>query len=112
MRRLLFAAALLVPLAGCQTIAGWVGGTPSQQTKTTLTEAIVDACKAYATTLNLAADAEDAKLLSQAQVTQIDNARGGANSLCQGQQPTNLASALVAVTTATAQIAAAYTGAH
>jgi hypothetical protein len=104
MRRLLFAAALCLPLAACG------GGTISQSGKADIVQAVAKACEAYAVTLNLAADAEDAHLLSQANVTAIDKARGGANSLCQGPQPTDLTSALVSITVATAQIAAAYSG--
>ncbi len=102
MRKHLLIAALVL-LAAC-------GSANTQATKSGIVVAIADACRAYATTLNLAADAEDAKLLSQAAVTKIDKARAGANSLCEGPQPTDLPSALVAVTTATAQIAAAYIG--
>jgi hypothetical protein len=110
MRRLILAAALLIPLGGCTTIANWFGGMPSAQTKTTIVEVFADSCHTYAAALNLAAQALAANLLTEAQIAQVQQAKAIADPICTGPQPTNLAAAFVSVASATVSIGQATKG--
>jgi len=110
MKRFLLIAALLVPLSGCQWLASTFGGTADQATKTTIVEVFADACHTYATTLRTAAAALDAKLLTDAQIADVDKAKTVGDGVCKGPQPTNLTAAVVSVLSATASITLASGG--
>jgi hypothetical protein len=112
MKRYLIVAALLVPLSGCQTIAGWFGGKPTQTTKTTIVEVFADGCHTYAAALNLAAQTLQAGKLTEAQINDVKTAKAIGDPICTGPQPTNLASAFVAVAGATYSIGTATQGAQ
>lgn len=118
MRRILIAAALLVPLSGCQTLASVFGGTPDQPTKTAIVESFIDACSLYAGALKDAAAAANAGLLSDAQKAKIHAIRpsiegtGPGTGVCppNAPQPVNATGALVTVVQATASIKSAIAG--
>ena len=102
---------LLGSLGGCTTIANWFGGTPDANTKTTIVEVFADSCHTYAAALKLAAQALTANVLTEAQITQVSQAKAIADPICNGPEPTNLAAAFVSVASATVSIGQA-TGGH
>lgn len=101
MKRILLAAIVILPLGGCTWFANLVGGTPDATTKTTIVETFTDGCNAYAAALSIAADALTANVLSDTQISEVQQAKALADPICKGPQPTNLAAAFVTVATAT-----------
>ncbi len=105
MKRLLFIAALLVPLSGCQTVAGWLGGSADSQTVTV--HSVLAACDGfYKGAMKAAFAADDAHLLTPAVKADIHSVRIGVDSICppNGAMPTNLPQALVAIVEAAAKV--------
>lgn len=105
MRRILIAAALLVPLSGCQTVAGWLGGSAESQTVTV--HSVLAACDGfYKGAMKAAFAADDAHLLTPAIKADIHTARIGVDSICppNGAMPANLPQALVAIVEAAAKV--------
>lgn len=111
MKRLILAAALTLSLGGCTWLASTFGGTPDPSTQTAIVHSFVTACDAYRTVLNAAASARAAHLLTPEQIATVEDVRPGANGLCLGPMPTNVAGSAVIVVTATAQIVGAI-GSH
>lgn len=111
MKRIAYVGLLLASLGGCTWLANTVGGTPDASTQTAIVHSFTAACEAYAQTLNAASVARAGHLLSDAAVAKIDAVRPGANGLCLGPMPTNVAGSAVIVVTATATIVAAL-GSH
>ena len=109
-RKLILAAALCLPIAGCTWLANTFGGNPDQPTKTTIVEVFADGCHTYAAALKLAAQALTANLLTEAQIAQVNQAKTIADPICTGPQPTNLAAAFVSVASATVSIGQATKG--
>jgi hypothetical protein len=103
-KRVALVATFALGLGGCTWLANTLGGTPDASTQTAIVHSFTTACEAYAQALKAAAVARQAHALSDAQVATIDAVRPGANGLCQGPMPTNVASSAVIVVTATAQI--------
>lgn len=112
MKKYLAIAIVALGLSGCAWLANNLGGTPSQGTKATIVEVFADSCNAYASALNLATQAMQANLLSEAQIADIEKARSGATPVCTGPQPTNLASAWVIVNEALLAISSDMKGAN
>ena len=107
MRRLILAAALLIPLSGCQTIAGWLGGTPSASTQTAIVHGVLAGCDAfYKGALPAAFVADDAHLLTDAVKADIKSVRLGVDAICppSGTMPTNATAALLTVVEGSAKI--------
>lgn len=99
--------AIAIPLGGCPWVAETFGDKPSQETKTTILEVYTDACTGYTATAHLAAQAIAADLVTAAQVDTIERANNIAGPICTGPLPTNLASVVVQVLSATLDIATA-----
>lgn len=105
MKRLILAAALCLPLMGCQTVAGWLGG--SQQSQTVTVHSVIAACDGfYKGAMKAAFAADDAKLLTLPIKADIKTLRGGVDSICppNGAMPTNLPQALVSIVEAGAKV--------
>lgn len=105
MRRLILAAALCLPIAGCSTIAGWLGG--SQQSQTVTVHSVLAACDGfYKGAMKAAFAADDAHLLTPAIKADIHTARVAVDSICppNGAMPTNLPQALVSIVEAGAKV--------
>ena len=98
------AVLFLMPLSGCTWLARVFGDTPGQAEKTTIVEVFRDACATYSAALRLAAQANNANLLTKAQVASVSKAREAAEPVCAGSRPTNLTSAIIVVTQAGASI--------
>ena len=109
--RIILAAALVAGLGGCTTLANIFGGTPDASTQTAIVHSFTTACTAYKVALDAAAVARAGHLLSDTAVAKIDAVRPGANGLCLGPMPQNVAGSAVIVVTATATIVAAL-GSH
>jgi hypothetical protein len=107
MKRVILLLILVAPITGCQWMATTFGDNPSAATETAIVHSFTTACSAYAQTLNAASVARAGHLLSDAAVAKIDAVRPGANGLCLGPMPTNVAGSAVIVVTATATIVAA-----
>ena len=109
--RILIAAVFLTAsLSGCTWLANTFGSTPSAGTETAIVHSFVTACEAYTVALNAAAAARANHLLSDQQIATVEAVRPGANGLCLGPMPTNVAASAVIVVTATAQIVGAIHG--
>jgi hypothetical protein len=105
MRKLILAAALLVPLSGCQTVAGWLGGTPQSQTVTV--HSVLAACDGfYKGAMKAAFVADDAHILTPALKADIHSVRVGVDSICppNGAMPSNLPQALVSIVEGAAKV--------
>ena len=105
-RRLIpLAVVLLIPLGGCQTLAGWLGGTPQSQTITVHT--VLAACDGfYKGALKAAFVADDAHLLTDPVKADIKSVRLGVDSICPptGAMPANLPQAVVTIVEGGAKI--------
>lgn len=106
MKKLILAAALLVPLSGCQWAANVFGGTPSAQTQTDIVNGVLAGCQTYKIALEAAIVVQKAGKFSAQQVADIHAARGGIEAICPpaGTMPTNLTSALVTIAEGTSTI--------
>lgn len=99
-RKLILAAALCLPIAGCTWLANTFGGTPSAQTQTVTVHVVLDACDAfYKGALKAAFVADDAHLLTPAIKADIHSVRLGVDAICppDGTMPTNLTAAAVSI---------------
>ena len=97
-------AAVLL-LAGCQTVAGWLGG--SQQSQTITVHTVLAACDGfYKGAMKAAFAADDAHLLTSAVKADIKSVRLGVDAVCppNGAMPTNLPQALVSIIEAGAKV--------
>lgn len=104
-RKLILAAALLVPLSGCQTVAGWLGGSADSQTVTV--HSVLAACDGfYKGAMKAAFAADDAHLLTPAVKADIHTVRTGVDSICppNGVMPTNLPQAIVSIVEGAAKV--------
>ena len=107
-RKIMLAAALVMPLAGCTWIDSVIN--PSQDTKSNILQAYTDACNAYKSTEHLAAVAINADLLTSAQVDTVAKARAVVTPICTGPLPSNLGSVVISILTNTLAIANAVGG--
>lgn len=104
MRKLILAAALLLPLGGCTWLANTFGGTDNQ---TVTVHTVLAACDGfYKGALKAAFVADDAHLLTDAVKADIKSVRLGVDSICppNGTMPTNLTAAVVSVVEGAAKV--------
>ena len=92
----------IVLLALLGLTACTAGLTTTQQPKVSLAQA----CTAYGTALSAAAQANNAKQLTKAQVTTVSSADAQASPLCSGLTPLDPTAAITTVTAATTSITA------
>jgi len=105
MKRLLLVAAIALPLGGCSTVAGWLGGSADSQTVTV--HSVLAACDGfYKGAMKAAFVADDAHLLTPALKADIHSVRLGVDSICppNGAMPSNLPQALVSIVEAAAKV--------